>query len=125
MPTEDSLAANLSTEAALLYDAVLLFAQALNNLSQNQSIETAALTCDGEDTWQQGVLQKLKLKWWFDGGICAMGSNSREVSTLGQDNVGGMFVFLLVGLLLSIIVAIMEFCWQWYSNRKSKQVFRA
>merc|ERR1712080_599661 len=74
---------------------------------------------------EQGVLQKLNLKRWFDGGICAMGSNSREVSTLGQDNVGGMFVFLLVGLLLSIIVAIMEFCWQWYSTRKSKQVFRA
>jgi ionotropic kainate glutamate receptor 2 len=34
-------------------------------------------------------------------------------------NIGGVFVVLLVGLAASIIVAVLEFCW---NSRKNSQI---
>nr|CAD7259373.1 unnamed protein product [Timema shepardi] len=41
-------------EAALLYDAVNLFAQALHQLDETNSIHTRPLKCDSDNTWQHG-----------------------------------------------------------------------
>jgi len=45
---------NFQTETALIYDAVHLFAQALNDLDHSQEINTKPLSCDGSETWQHG-----------------------------------------------------------------------
>ena len=58
---------SLSTETALIYDGVHLFARALHQLDQSQVqavgravlsaeqvINTRPLSCDGQDTWQHG-----------------------------------------------------------------------
>ena len=37
-----------------MYDSALLFATALSELDRSQDIETTALTCDSEQTWQHG-----------------------------------------------------------------------
>ena len=42
------------TETALMYDAALLFATALSELDRSQDVQTAALSCDSELTWQHG-----------------------------------------------------------------------
>ena len=42
------------TETALMYDAALLFATALSELDRSQEVETVALSCDSEATWQHG-----------------------------------------------------------------------
>ena len=44
----------LQTETALVYDSALLFATALSELDRSQDIETTALNCDSEQTWQHG-----------------------------------------------------------------------
>jgi hypothetical protein len=45
---------SFQTETALIYDAVHLFAQALNDLDHSQEINTKPLSCDGSETWQHG-----------------------------------------------------------------------
>jgi len=46
------------------------------------------------------------------GGLCDVEEKGRiDVNALSMANVGGVFVVLGVGLLLSIIVAIVEFVW--------------
>ena len=45
---------SLQTETALIYDAVHLFARALNDLDHSQEIDTHPLSCDGTQTWQHG-----------------------------------------------------------------------
>ena len=37
-----------------MYDAALFFATALSELDRSQDIQTAALSCDSELTWQHG-----------------------------------------------------------------------
>lgn len=37
-----------------MYDAVHLFAKALNDLDARQQIDIQPLSCDGEDTWPHG-----------------------------------------------------------------------
>ena len=37
-----------------MYDSALLFATALSELDRSQDIETTALNCDSEQTWQHG-----------------------------------------------------------------------
>ncbi|XP_023349760.1 glutamate receptor ionotropic, kainate 2 isoform X2 [Eurytemora carolleeae] len=44
----------LPTETALVYDAALLFAKALNELDRSQDIQTVNLDCESEETWQHG-----------------------------------------------------------------------
>ena len=60
---------HFQTETALIYDAVHLFAQALNDLDHSQEINTKPLSCDGSETWQHGNslvnYMKLVTLWHF------------------------------------------------------------
>ncbi|XP_064627054.1 glutamate receptor ionotropic, kainate 2-like isoform X3 [Lineus longissimus] len=45
---------NFTTDTALIYDAVHLFAKALNNLTHAVTVEPRSLSCSLKDSWEQG-----------------------------------------------------------------------
>ncbi|XP_050786422.1 glutamate receptor ionotropic, kainate 5 isoform X2 [Gopherus flavomarginatus] len=54
-------------------------------------------------------LEILKRKWW-EGGKCPKEQDHRAKG-LGMENIGGIFVVLICGLVVAIFVAVMEFVW--------------
>ncbi|XP_071747530.1 glutamate receptor ionotropic, kainate 2 isoform X1 [Lepeophtheirus salmonis] len=50
----DVTSMGIKTETALMYDAVHLFAQALQDLDRSRSIDTKSISCNGVETWQHG-----------------------------------------------------------------------
>lgn len=73
---------------------------------------------------ENGELLKLRNKWWFDKTECNPNVDSQETSTpneLSLSNVAGIYYILIGGLLLSVIVAILEFflCRSKSNSRKS------
>ncbi|KAK2912542.1 hypothetical protein Q8A73_006655 [Channa argus] len=54
-------------------------------------------------------LEILKRKWW-DGGKCPKEEDHRAKG-LGMENIGGIFVVLVCGLLVAILMAVLEFVW--------------
>ncbi|XP_012936818.1 glutamate receptor ionotropic, kainate 2 [Aplysia californica] len=64
-----------------------------------------------------GTIQKLYNKWWKDTGTCVReDKKDSKANALGVQNVGGIFVVLLLGLALAVIVAISEFIWKSRQN---------
>ncbi|KAJ8289843.1 hypothetical protein GJAV_G00005960 [Gymnothorax javanicus] len=61
-------------------------------------------------------LEILKRRWW-EGGQCPKEEDHRAKG-LGMENIGGIFVVLICGLIISVFVAIMEFVW---STRRSAE----
>ncbi|XP_077645910.1 glutamate receptor ionotropic, kainate 5 [Lonchura striata] len=61
-------------------------------------------------------LEILKRKWW-EGGHCPKEEDHRAKG-LGMENIGGIFVVLVCGLVVAILVAVMEFVW---STRRSAE----
>ncbi|TRY94791.1 hypothetical protein DNTS_035659 [Danionella cerebrum] len=61
-------------------------------------------------------LEILKRRWW-EGGKCPKEEDHRAKG-LGMDNIGGIFVVLICGLIIAVFVAIMEFVW---STRRSAE----
>uniref|UniRef100_A0A8C4T2B9 Glutamate receptor n=1 Tax=Erpetoichthys calabaricus TaxID=27687 RepID=A0A8C4T2B9_ERPCA len=63
---------------------------------------------------EQGVLDKLKNKWWYDKGECGnKDSGSKDkTSALSLSNVAGVFYILIGGLGLAMLVALVEFCYK-------------
>ncbi|XP_037956642.1 glutamate receptor ionotropic, kainate 2 isoform X3 [Teleopsis dalmanni] len=63
---------------------------------------------------EKGIIQILYDKWWKNtGDVCNRDDKNKEskANALGVENIGGVFVVLLCGLALSVVVAILEFCW--------------
>ena len=62
---------------------------------------------------EEGYTQVLYNKWWENGGVCQV--NERKpgmmVTTLGVDNIMGIFLILGVGLALAVFTALIEFFW--------------
>uniref|UniRef100_A0A3Q3ITC8 Glutamate receptor n=1 Tax=Monopterus albus TaxID=43700 RepID=A0A3Q3ITC8_MONAL len=54
-------------------------------------------------------LEILKRKWW-EGGKCPKEEDHRAKG-LGMENIGGIFVVLVCGLLVAIFMAVLEFAW--------------
>ncbi|KAM6970057.1 glutamate receptor ionotropic, kainate 4-like [Aplochiton taeniatus] len=54
-------------------------------------------------------LEILKRKWWL-GDLCSKEEN-HKAQGLGMENIGGVFVVLLCGLLLAVCMAVIEFAW--------------
>ncbi|KAG5856220.1 hypothetical protein ANANG_G00005730 [Anguilla anguilla] len=54
-------------------------------------------------------LEILKRRWW-EGGQCPKEEDHRAKG-LGMENIGGIFVVLICGLIIAVFVAIMEFVW--------------
>ncbi|NXJ10802.1 GRIA2 protein, partial [Odontophorus gujanensis] len=73
---------------------------------------------------EQGILDKLKNKWWYDKGECgAKDSGSKEkTSALSLSNVAGVFYILVGGLGLAMLVALIEFCYKSRAEAKRMKV---
>ncbi|XP_050440989.1 glutamate receptor ionotropic, kainate 2-like [Adelges cooleyi] len=70
---------------------------------------------------EKGVIQMLYDKWWKNAAdICIKDEKVKEFKPkpLDLNDLGGVFVFVLCGLTVAVIVAILEFCW--HSKKKSK-----
>uniref|UniRef100_A0A8C8ER11 Glutamate receptor n=1 Tax=Oncorhynchus tshawytscha TaxID=74940 RepID=A0A8C8ER11_ONCTS len=68
---------------------------------------------------EQGLLDKLKNKWWYDKGECGSGGGGSKV-TLSLSNVAGVFYILVGGLGLAMLVALIEFCYK--SRNEAKRM---
>ncbi|XP_067848867.1 glutamate receptor ionotropic, kainate 1-like isoform X2 [Heptranchias perlo] len=66
---------------------------------------------------EEGKLHMMKEKWWRGNG-CPEEDN-KEASALGIENIGGIFIVLAAGLVLSVFVAIGEFV---YKSRRNSDV---
>ncbi|KAH1173504.1 hypothetical protein KIL84_017343 [Mauremys mutica] len=59
----------------------------------------------------------MKEKWWRGNGCPE--EESKEASALGVQNIGGIFIVLAAGLVLSVFVAVGEFL---YKSKKNAQL---
>ena len=72
---------------------------------------------------EEQILQMLYDKWWKEyggAGKCDTGDDKlrKDANALTIANVGGVFVVLIVGLLLSPVVAAVEFVWNARRRRR-------
>ncbi|NXQ73263.1 GRIK2 protein, partial [Quiscalus mexicanus] len=65
---------------------------------------------------EEDKLHVMKEKWWRGNG-CPEDEN-KEASALGVQNIGGIFIVLAAGLVLSVFVAMVEFI---YKLRKTAE----
>ncbi|XP_066229729.1 glutamate receptor ionotropic, kainate 5 isoform X5 [Saccopteryx leptura] len=65
-------------------------------------------------------LEILKRKWW-EGGRCPKEEDHRAKG-LGMENIGGIFVVLICGLIIAVFVAVMEFIWSTRRTAESEEV---
>uniref|UniRef100_A0A8I3XCP5 Glutamate receptor n=1 Tax=Callithrix jacchus TaxID=9483 RepID=A0A8I3XCP5_CALJA len=75
---------------------------------------------------EQGLLDKLKNKWWYDKGECGSGGGDSKdkTSALSLSNVAGVFYILIGGLGLAMLVALIEFCYKSRSESKRMKGFK-
>uniref|UniRef100_A0A8D0CF42 Glutamate receptor n=1 Tax=Scleropages formosus TaxID=113540 RepID=A0A8D0CF42_SCLFO len=74
---------------------------------------------------EQGLLDKLKNKWWYDKGECGTTPDSTEAETsqaLSLSNVAGVFYILVGGLGLAMLVALIEFCYKSRAEAKKMKL---
>ncbi|XP_067910302.1 glutamate receptor ionotropic, kainate 4 isoform X2 [Heterodontus francisci] len=57
---------------------------------------------------ENNQLEMLKHKWW-DGGKCP--KEEHRAKGLGMENIGGIFVVLICGLIVAVVMAVIEFTW--------------
>lgn len=69
---------------------------------------------------EEGKLHMMKEKWWRGNGCPE--EDSKEASALGVENIGGIFIVLAAGLVLSVFVAIGEFIYKSRKNNDIEQV---
>ena len=69
----------------------------------------------------EGVLQVLRDKWWLGNGCPS--DDGKEASALGVQNIGGIFLILAAGLLLSVVVALAEFLYRAQRTASHEKVF--
>ncbi|XP_026185703.1 glutamate receptor 1a isoform X9 [Mastacembelus armatus] len=74
---------------------------------------------------EQGLLDKLKNKWWYDKGECGSGGGDSKdkTSALSLSNVAGVFYILIGGLGLAMLVALVEFCYKSRTESRRMKVF--
>ncbi|CAF2522856.1 unnamed protein product [Rotaria sp. Silwood2] len=70
---------------------------------------------------EKGIIQKSYNKWWKGKGSCSSGKKDLEPNPLGLTNVGGIFVVLIGGVILSLFVAILEFLWHARKNHSNRR----
>uniref|UniRef100_A0AAQ4PUP1 Glutamate receptor n=1 Tax=Gasterosteus aculeatus aculeatus TaxID=481459 RepID=A0AAQ4PUP1_GASAC len=66
---------------------------------------------------EEGKLHMMKEKWWRGNGCPE--EDSKEASALGVQNIGGIFIILAAGLVLSVFVAVGEFL---YKSKQNAQL---
>ncbi|MBN3305235.1 GRIK5 protein, partial [Amia calva] len=65
-------------------------------------------------------LEILKRRWW-EGGQCPKEEDHRAKG-LGMENIGGIFVVLICGLIVAVFVAVMEFVWTTRRSAETDEV---
>uniref|UniRef100_A0A3P8WSL0 Glutamate receptor n=1 Tax=Cynoglossus semilaevis TaxID=244447 RepID=A0A3P8WSL0_CYNSE len=70
---------------------------------------------------EEGKLHMMKEKWWRGNG-CPEEDN-KEANALGVENIGGIFIVLAAGLVLSVFVAIGEFIYKARRNADIEEAF--
>jgi ionotropic glutamate receptor len=77
---------------------------------------------------EKGVLHRLKDRWWKerkDGNtsceVKEQQKSSGTASELGLDHVGGVFVVLVVGALISVFICLMEYYWKHIKTPSSER----
>lgn len=63
----------------------------------------------------------MKEKWWRGNGCPE--ENNKEANALGVENIGGIFIVLAAGLVLSVFVAIGEFIYKSRQNSDIEEVW--
>ncbi|XP_072018831.1 glutamate receptor ionotropic, kainate 2-like isoform X2 [Amphiura filiformis] len=58
----------------------------------------------------------LKNKWWRSGQCTNDDSQKEDANELGLENIGGIFLVLIAGLVLGVLVAVAEFVWKSRQN---------
>lgn len=74
---------------------------------------------------ESGKLAKMKTRWWKEereGGKCTDTGGSGNPSSLNLENVGGVFVVLMAGLLVSCFMALFELLCKVYETSKREKV---
>lgn len=70
---------------------------------------------------ERGDIQKFYNKWWKSGGTCIRDEKKdSKANALNVENVGGIFVVLVGGLILAVIVSIVEFVY--YARKNSARI---
>lgn len=69
---------------------------------------------------EEGKLHMMKEKWWRGNGCPE--EESKEASALGVQNIGGIFIVLAAGLVLSVFVAVGEFLYKSKQNAQLEKV---
>ncbi|XP_063712348.1 glutamate receptor ionotropic, kainate 2-like isoform X1 [Symsagittifera roscoffensis] len=73
----------------------------------------------------EGVLVKLKKRWWEDESKCVKresGSGADDASSLKLDSIGGIFYVLIFGTVLGCIIAVLEFIWKSKKNASREEI---
>ncbi|KAF7701179.1 glutamate receptor ionotropic, kainate 1 isoform X3 [Silurus meridionalis] len=70
---------------------------------------------------EEGKLHMMKEKWWRGNGCPE--ENNKEANSLGVENIGGIFIVLAAGLVLSVFVAIGEFIYKSRQNSDVEEAF--
>ena len=70
---------------------------------------------------EDGRLPMLKEKWWSRDSC--LDEERRETGPMGIQNLGGIFIVLACGLVLSVFVAIAEFIYKLRKNAEREQVY--
>ncbi|XP_068425280.1 glutamate receptor ionotropic, kainate 3 isoform X1 [Clinocottus analis] len=70
---------------------------------------------------EDGRLHMLKEKWWS--GSSCLDEEHHETGPMGIQNLGGIFIVLASGLVLSVFVAIAEFVYKLRKTAEREQVF--
>uniref|UniRef100_A0A672IIU8 Glutamate receptor n=1 Tax=Salarias fasciatus TaxID=181472 RepID=A0A672IIU8_SALFA len=73
---------------------------------------------------EQGTLDKMKNKWWYDKGECGFkdSASKEKTSALSLSNVAGVFYILVGGLGLAMMVALVEFCYKSRAEAKKMKM---
>ncbi|XP_017546912.1 glutamate receptor ionotropic, kainate 1 isoform X2 [Pygocentrus nattereri] len=70
---------------------------------------------------EEGKLHMMKEKWWRGNGCPE--EDKKEANALGVENIGGIFIVLAAGLVLSVFVAIGEFIYKARKNSDIEEAF--
>ncbi len=70
---------------------------------------------------ERGDIQKFYNKWWKNSGSCIRDEKKdSKANALNVENVGGIFVVLVGGLILAVIVSVIEFVY--YAKKNSARI---
>ncbi|XP_075250572.1 glutamate receptor ionotropic, kainate 2-like isoform X2 [Convolutriloba macropyga] len=72
-----------------------------------------------------GMLVKLKKRWWEDESKCVnreSASGADDASSLKLDSIGGIFYVLIFGTVLGCIIAVIEFIWKSKKNASRDEI---